>query len=230
MLAFPGARSTVAPVTEADEAGRELLRRGLLELEVEREETGELAQRLWAFTLLLAEWTQRIRLSGHRTSDAIVRRLILDAVALAGALPELRTARTLVDLGSGPGLPGLPIAVLHPHCEVTLVESRERPHYFQREAVRRLGLQNVQPLRGRAEELEPRPADIVIAQAMARPERALERMLRWALPGGMLAIAAGAEPPHLPARSDISLEPARAYQVPLDGPHRSLWLARRTLE
>lgn len=192
--------------------------------------TEELVRPLWDLALLLSQWTQRIRLTGHRSPEAIVRRLLLDAMALARALPELQSARTLVDLGSGPGLPGLPIAVLHPRCEVTLVESRERPHYFQREAVRQLGLRNVRPLRGRAEKLAPHPADIVISQAMARPQQALDRMLPWALPGGMLVIAGGAEPPRLPVRSGVAPELVRRYRVPLGGPHRSLWLARRSLE
>ena len=72
---------------------------------------------------------------------------------------------------------GLPLAILHPRRRVTLVESRERRHHFQRAAVRELGLGNVEPQLGRAESLEARPHDAVVAQAMARQGREFARVL-----------------------------------------------------
>ena len=86
----------------------------------------------------------------------------------------------MVDLGSGAGFPGLPIALLHPERTVTLVESRERRHHFQRAAVRELGIANAVLRLGRAEVLFPEPSSLVMAQAMASPQQVVAWMLPWA--------------------------------------------------
>ena len=153
-----------------------------------------------------------------------MRRLILDAAALLEVLPEFGS---LVDLGSGSGFPGLPIAVLEPSRSVLLVDSRLRRHHFQRTAVRELDLDNVSLLRGRIEALEAQPGDMVIAQALARPEQALEWMIPWARPGGWLAVPGGAEPPQIRATTTDVDATTRHYRVPIGGPQRSLWLGRR---
>ena len=176
--------------------------------------------------LLLADWGARINLTGHRDPITMATRLVLDAAALAGSLPELRVAKTLVDLGSGAGFPGLPIAILHPHVIVRLVDSRMKRIHFQRAARRTLDLQNVEPILGRSDELEIEPADIVVAQAMAKPVRALELMLPWATAGGLLVLPATQESaqPHIPAGARL-LE-ARSYPLPNLDIQRKLWIAR----
>ncbi|MGH0036086.1 MAG: 16S rRNA (guanine(527)-N(7))-methyltransferase RsmG [Myxococcota bacterium] len=173
----------------------------------------------------LASWAERINLTAHRTAAEIATRLLLDAAALATVLPPFESA---VDLGSGAGLPGLPLAILHPERRFVLVEARERRHHFQRSAVRELGLRNVEPLRGRAELLDPRPMDLAIAQAMGPPAQVLEWLRRWSRVGGWVALpaSAGSEPPEPP--DGIGLLEARSYQVPLGGPPRILWVGERT--
>jgi 16S rRNA (guanine527-N7)-methyltransferase len=166
-----------------------------------------------------------VNLTAHRDADAVVRRLILDALALDRELPRVSS---MVDLGSGAGFPGLPIALLHPEREVMLVESRERRHHFQRAAVRELGIANAVLRLGRAEELPPEPQSLVTAQAMANPRQALAWMLPWTEPGGTLALplSADQEPPgSTEGVEEISVS---HYQVPLGGPRRAVWLARKT--
>ena len=173
--------------------------------------------------LLLDRWSQRINLTGHRSPLEIARRLLLEAAALCQVLPE---AESIADLGSGAGIPGLPIAICRPRCQVRLVESRERRHHFQRAAVRELGLDNAVPLLGRAEAIEIHPSAGVIAQAMAQPERALRWMIPWAAPGGWIAVAtspAAADRLHHP---DLVQEQVLRYSAPL-GPERAAWIARR---
>jgi 16S rRNA (guanine527-N7)-methyltransferase len=196
------------------------LQRGLDALGLET--TAAQAEALYAFSSLLSEWSQRMNLTGHRTLEAIVDRLVLEACALASALPALAS---LADLGSGAGIPGIPVAILRGDCRVTLVESRERRHHFQRAIVRELGLSNVEPLLGRAEQLEPRPHSGVVAQAMAQPGRALAWMLPWAEPGGLLLLPLAAETPP-PEHPEVMPEPSRSYQAP-GGPERSLWIGRK---
>ncbi len=165
-----------------------------------------------------------MNLTAHGDAEAVVRRLILDALALDAQLPEVPS---MVDLGSGAGFPGLPIALRHPEREVMLVESRERRHHFQRAAIRELGIENAMPRRGRAEELPPQPQPLVTAQAIANPQEAAVWMLRWAEPGGALALplSVDQEPPgSIEGIVEASVIP---YSVPLGGPRRVVWLARR---
>jgi 16S rRNA (guanine527-N7)-methyltransferase len=149
---------------------------------------------------------------------------VLDAAALSQQLPA---APDLVDLGSGAGFPGLPLAVLWPASEVLLIEARERRHHFQRAAIRALGLRNASALRGRAESLPPEPRTVVIAQAMAQPARALRWMLRWARLDGWLVIPGGEEAPRIEPLPEVAFERVAPYSVPGGGPHRTLWIGRR---
>jgi 16S rRNA (guanine527-N7)-methyltransferase len=172
----------------------------------------------------VAAWGQRINLSGHRSADQVVRRLVLDAAALLAAAPPFES---LADLGSGAGFPGLPIAILRPELRVTLVEARERRHHFQRFAVRQLALSNVRALRGRAEELEPELHAAAVAQAIASPERAVAWMLPWVRVGGWLLLPGGEDPPRVPTCAALGPAEIRRYRVPGDGVERTLWLAQR---
>ena len=186
--------------------------------------TGRQRLALLELAQLVDRWGSRINLTGHRGLDAIIRRLVLDAVALVAMLPDVPS---LADLGSGAGFPGLPAAILRPTCRVTLIESRQKRHYFQRAACRALGLDNATPVHGRAEQLDPTPHAAAIAQAMARPEIALPVMLRWVEIGGRLFIPGGRE---APSAEDprIHEEEVVRYRAPLGGPDRSLWIGRRT--
>ena len=73
----------------------------------------------------------------------MAERLVLDAVALSVCLPELSGAKRLADLGTGAGFPGLPIAILNPHLQVHLVDSRLKRNHFQKAVRRELELANV---------------------------------------------------------------------------------------
>jgi 16S rRNA (guanine527-N7)-methyltransferase len=201
----------------------ETARNGLVELGVASGRLEDLAGAFASLAVLVDSWGATLRLTGHRGADAILRRLVLDGAALALVLPDVPTA---ADLGSGAGFPGLPLSLLRPTCAVTLVEARERAHHFQRAALRALQLQNVTTLRGRAEVLEPRPQHLVVAQAVAPPAEVVGWMRRWARIGGLLAIPASAEMPHVPAIPGIEPLGPLPYRVPLGGPERLLWTGR----
>jgi len=179
---------------------------------------------LLALAQLLERWSGRTNLTGHRSLEAIVRRLILDAAALIGELPQMAT---LADVGSGAGFPGFPIAILRPECQVTLIDSRERRHHFQREAIRHLGLENASALLGRAELLEPTAHAATIAQAVAQPADALPLLLPWTESGGLLLFPGSVPSPTVPEDPRVHFERCVEYQVPCGGPDRTLWIARR---
>lgn len=183
----------------------------------------EALARLLDLCELLAAWATRMNLTGHRGPDAILDRLVLDALALGAALPA---AARVADLGAGAGLPGLPLAIARPEASFTLVEARERRHHFQREAVRRLGLPRVVPLLGRAERLPATPHDLVVAQAMGPAAEVAPLLLRWAAPGGYVAIPGSATPPEPGPVAGVEAARIVSYRVPVTGVPRTLWIGR----
>jgi len=198
------------------------LQTGLKELGFERP-CSNLAQ-LSQLAVFLADWGGKLNLTGHLTLSAIHRNLILESLAIGAALPPFEH---LVDLGSGAGFPGLPLAICFPARRVTLVEAREKRNHFQRFIIRELGLSNVRALRGRAESLSPERGDIVLAMAMARPERAIAWMKDWVGPGGRLVLPLGAQRPDLVAPEGFAFEAEIEYRVPFSTSARALWVARR---
>lgn len=133
-------------------------------------------------------------LLGPREADRLWDRHLLNSAVLTDLLPA---DALVVDVGSGAGLPGLPMAIRRPDLSVVLVEPLLRRSDFLQEAVSRLGLQSqVRVLRGRAEERSIRaelgPLDWVTARAVAP----LDRLAGWCLPllrpGGRLLALKGA--------------------------------------
>ncbi|MEE3331247.1 MAG: 16S rRNA (guanine(527)-N(7))-methyltransferase RsmG [Myxococcota bacterium] len=182
-------------------------------------------EKLASLSELVHDWGQRINLSGHRSPVKIADRLVLDAAGIGSVLPHFAS---LADLGAGAGFPGLPLAILFPSAQVTLVESRQRRHYFQRAAIRELGLGNVNAVRGRIESAEPVPSDIALAQAVGPAAEVFAAIRPWAKAGGWLGIPAtvGSQAPALDA---VLTE--KSYRVPgsdaaeADIP-RLLWMIR----
>ncbi|HME72631.1 MAG TPA: RsmG family class I SAM-dependent methyltransferase [Myxococcota bacterium] len=187
---------------------------------------GSALETLAELATLVEEWARRINLTGHRTAESVVRRLILDAAALDAAAPA--DIGSLVDVGSGAGFPGLPLAILHPERKILLVESRERRHHFQRMAIRELGLANAEARHGRAESLCPSPHDAAIAQAAAAPPEAASLLLPWVRPGGWLIVPGGTRAPKVGHQPGVESERIVRYRVPLGGRSRSFWLGRKS--
>jgi 16S rRNA (guanine527-N7)-methyltransferase len=203
----------------------ELLLQGAAELHLDLPEAH--CTSLVAYVDLLSSWAPRLNLSGFRDPKELARRLILDCLAVHKLLPD--PAERIADLGSGAGIPGIPLAILRPRTQVILVESRERRHYFQRAAIRQLALEGrVSAVHGRIEELAPQPSDLVVAQAVAQVDRVLEMATGWVAPGGTLVIPTGlGAPPETPATGALRLVRAERYRVPLGGPERALWFFER---
>ncbi|HTW45422.1 MAG TPA: 16S rRNA (guanine(527)-N(7))-methyltransferase RsmG [Acidobacteriaceae bacterium] len=93
-----------------------------------------------AYLALLLKWNSKLNLTAVRDPVAILRRHFIECIQCAQALPDLPEGATLLDFGSGAGLPGIPIAICRPEIQVTLAESQRKKAGFLREAVRSLGL------------------------------------------------------------------------------------------
>jgi 16S rRNA (guanine527-N7)-methyltransferase len=100
------------------------------------------------------------------------------------------SCRTLVDIGSGAGLPGIVLALLRPELDVTLLEPMERRCRFLADCAAELGLANASVLRGRAEETRLR-ADVATARAVAPLGRLAELAVGTVRPGGMVLAIKG---------------------------------------
>ena len=98
--------------------------------------------------------------------------------------------RTLVDIGSGAGLPGIVLAMMRPELAVTLLEPMERRCRFLSGCVAELGLANARVLRGRAEDATLR-ADVATARAVAPLDRLAELAVRVVRPGGLVLAIKG---------------------------------------
>ncbi|MGZ3338428.1 MAG: 16S rRNA (guanine(527)-N(7))-methyltransferase RsmG [Reyranella sp.] len=153
--------------------GRErfLAAMGQLGVDVSR----ETADRLEALVATLERWQKAINLVSRTTLGDVWRRHVLDSAQLKPLIPA--EAKTLVDLGSGAGFPGLVVAALRPDLEVTLIESDARKAAFLGEAARRMMLEKLPKiLIGRVEAVPPARADVITARALAP----LGQLLAWA--------------------------------------------------
>lgn len=138
---------------------------------------------------LLARWNARLNLTAIREPNQIVQRHLIECVQCAQALPEINT---LLDFGSGAGLPGIPIAIVRPEINVTLGESQGKKAAFLREAVRTLGL-NARIYDQRIENMAPEvPFDAVTLRAVDRMVEAALVALEKVASGGWLVIFATA--------------------------------------
>ena len=123
----------------------------------------DLAGPLLQYLALLDRWNKTYNLTAIRDPREMVTRHLLDSLAMAPFFSN----GTLADLGTGPGLPGIPLAITHPGLQVTLVESNGKKCRFMREAVRKLALANARVAESRAEALdEPGAYDNLTARAM----------------------------------------------------------------
>jgi 16S rRNA (guanine527-N7)-methyltransferase len=135
----------------------------------------EHSARLIAYLELLERWNATYNLTAVRDTEAMVARHLLDSLAI---LPYVHAA-ALVDLGSGAGLPGVPLAIARPELAVTLVEANGKKARFLREVVRSLALAHVVVLEQRAERVPAAgPFPIAVARALA----ALPALVRLAAP------------------------------------------------
>lgn len=117
------------------------------------EEPGaEACDRLLAYLDLLTHWNQAYNLTAVRHPHEMVARHVLDSLSV---LPWLHT-ESLLDAGTGAGLPGVPLAIMRPGLEVTLLDSAGKKIRFLRQVRRELGLANIHPLQQRLERYAPR--------------------------------------------------------------------------
>ena len=136
---------------------------------------------------LLASWGVERGLIGPREPERLWERHLLNSAALAGSVPD---EAVVLDVGSGAGLPGIPVALARPRAHVTLVEPMQRRATFLRDVVAALEL-DVSVRAERAEDVSRASADVVVVRAVAPLVRLLPLVLPLLRPTGTLLALKG---------------------------------------
>ena len=127
--------------------------------------TNEQISKFQRYLDLLLEWNAKFNLTAITDKDEIEEKHFIDSIELIKYFDVKN--KTLLDVGSGAGFPGIPLAIVEPSLSVTLLESNGKRISFLREVVKELNLKNVEVIQGRSEELGTREKyDIVTARAV----------------------------------------------------------------
>jgi 16S rRNA (guanine527-N7)-methyltransferase len=149
------------------------------------------AEKLLEFVALISKWNRVYNLTAVREPAKMLTHHVLDSVAVAPHIGEA----SLLDIGSGAGLPGIPLAIVTPQRHVTLLDSNQKKSAFQRQAVIELGLDNVEVVNARVEDWHaPRTFGVVISRAFSELAQFVSLAARFCAPGGVLAAMKGAYP------------------------------------
>ena len=157
--------------------------------------TAEQVGQFSVYNEMLLDWNTRMNLTALTAPEDVAVKHIIDSLtAYDAALFD--GARTLIDVGTGAGLPGIPLAVYAPHLTVTLLDSLNKRVRFLMEVAAAMGLPNVRCIHARAEEAartaEHRAAyDIAVSRAVARLPVLLEYTLPFVRVGGTLLALKG---------------------------------------
>ena len=124
----------------------------------------QVQQKLLEYLALMQKWNKVHNLTAVRDADEMVTLHLLDSLVV---LPHI-DAKHLLDVGSGAGLPGIPLAICLPDLQVTVIDSNSKKVSFMRQAKAELGITNLEVLGGRVEDIAPaRKFEIIISRAFS---------------------------------------------------------------
>jgi len=183
--------------------------------------------KLMSYLDLLAKWNRIYNLTAIRDPLRAVSHHLLDSLAVLGELSD--RAGALADVGSGGGLPGIPIAIAEPARPVTLNDASETKGAFLRQAVIELGLANATVHVGRVEDWHPAEGfAVVISRGFASLVDFLAGCRHLVAPAGVLAAMKGVYPGDELAQvpADCDCREVRRLKVPMLAAERHLVLCR----
>ncbi|MCL6589738.1 MAG: 16S rRNA (guanine(527)-N(7))-methyltransferase RsmG [Firmicutes bacterium] len=146
-----------------------LLKEALYKREIEI--PAEIFEKLCAFIQLLLEVNETVNLTSITDYETALIKHIYDSLIII-KFPEFQKARKILDVGSGAGLPGIPLAITNPGQTYYLIEATQKKIHFQQQACEKLQINNCHSIWGRAEDFGQKPEyrehfDLVLARAVA---------------------------------------------------------------
>lgn len=187
-------------------------------------------QQLLDYVRLLHKWNKAYNLTSVRHPDDMVVKHILDSLVVS---PHLK-GQQFIDVGTGPGLPGIPLAIANPDKQFTLLDSLGKRIRFIRQVLHELGLTNVTPVQSRVEDFTPEHGfDAVLSRAFA----SMSDMVSWChhLPhaqGSFYALKGQVDQQEIDALpTDCSVTDIKALKVPgLEGARHLVILRAKSNE
>ena len=141
----------------------------------------------------LLDWNQKFNLTAIREPEEIKIKHFLDSLSVVKAFPNGWTPQSMIDIGTGAGLPGIPLKIIYPQARLTLVESIKKKAGFCEHVVEVLGLKDVRVSSARAEEIGQYPDhreryDLALARAVAKMPVLVEYLLPLVTVGGLVVM------------------------------------------
>jgi 16S rRNA (guanine527-N7)-methyltransferase len=150
--------------------------------------TSEAAARLGEYFELLNRWNKRLHLVAPCSPQEFAERHVLESLYM---LRYVEGGSSIVDVGSGGGLPIIPCLIARPTLHATLIESAKRKAVFLREALRHTGVEGSSVIAERFENVAPLQSDFVTCRALERFEAMLESLIEWSAPNSTLLLYGG---------------------------------------
>jgi 16S rRNA (guanine527-N7)-methyltransferase len=147
--------------------------------------------KLWRLGLLLRERNEHVNLTSIVSPEGILTLHMLDSLSIA---PDLLDAATVLDVGTGGGFPGLPLAIACPEREFLLIDGTQKKIRFVNDAIEALGITNAKAVAVRAEDLDEATFDAVIVRAVGTISDVLHNAGHLVSPEGRLIAMKGRHP------------------------------------
>lgn len=129
-------------------------------------------EQLVGYVEMLNKWNKAYNLTSVRNPSDMLVKHIMDSIVVSSHLEGSR----FIDVGTGPGLPGVPLAIMNPDCEFTLLDSLGKRIRFIKQVLHELKITNVEPVQSRVEEFQPEQGfDMVLSRAFA----SMNDMVSW---------------------------------------------------
>lgn len=188
-----------------------LLDDGLTELELSVDNNQK--QLLLSYIALLVKWNKAFNLTAIRDPEAMIVRHLLDSLSVSAHLHGIN----IIDVGTGPGIPGIPLAIIFPKRRFTLMDSNGKKVRFMNQVKMSLGIENVFPVQHRVESFQPKEAfDSVISRAFTSLKQMVEMTEHLVSDIGLMQAMKGIypEPEQQPLPEQWQIEKVIKLKVP----------------
>lgn len=204
---------------------------GLVALGEQGSSSGRVEEKLRRYLALLTKWNRVYNLTAITDSEQMITHHVLDSLAIAAPLDSLlarNEGARVLDVGSGAGLPGIPLAIARPAWQLTLLDGNSKKTAFIAQAAAEIGLSNVTVVTARAELFVSAPFDVIIARAFSSLRDFVTRTKALLGPAGYWAAMKGGVP-HNELRelpSDVECRDIRRLHIPGFDAERHLLLLK----